>query len=273
VLFKAGPYEAGISLIVRSFLLRIASFSSSLWKSRRFRALKWLIGAALIFVALRAGCSMIEPSTSLTYKLLVDVDDNGTLRHGEGVIKVVFQSMGWFLIDNTPQWAVWPDGEAFPVDLGPRGILFVLLSEDRGRRTSCDAGRGAMDCYFNFFVNDLPNGAGSIAKMGVLGASHAALDFAPDRLPMLARFRDINDPRTAEIVDPKHLDASFGPGVKIVKARAEITHAPVTKGIEKILPWVGTPKRTLYLGPPVMDKAGIEVINGLYAGSAEAHFK
>jgi hypothetical protein len=220
-----------------------------------------------------AAYRMSTPSTSLNYRLYVDVNDNGTLRHGEGVIKVIFQSNGWFLIDNSPQWDVGPDGEAFPVDLGPRGILFVLLTNDRSRAESCDAARGAMWCYFNFLVNDLPNGAGSIAKMDALGASHASVDFAPIHLPMLARFRDINDPRSAEIVDPMHLVASFGPGVRIVKAHAELTQAPVTRGIEKIIPWIKIPKRTIYLSKPEINTVSIEVINGLYTGTSEGHFK
>jgi hypothetical protein len=238
------------------------------------RAAKRLLSAAFFIVALVVGCKMNTPSTSLNYKLSIDVDDNGTLHQGQGVVKVIFQSMGWFLMDNTPQWAIGAEGEAFPVDLGPRGILFVLLSNDRGRVRSCDAGRGAMACYFNFLVNDLPNGAKSIAKMDALGASHAASDITPDSLPMLAWFRDINDPRTVEIVDPNHLEASFGPGVKIVKAHAEITHDPVTTGIEKRIPWVNLPIKMIYLKWPGINTPSIEAINGLYAGIyASEHFK
>ncbi|MGO8739985.1 hypothetical protein [Rhodoblastus sp.] len=203
-----------------------------------FRAGKWLLGAAVVLAALAAIYRTATPSTSLNYKLSVDVDDNGIPRHGEGVIKVVFQSMGPLLIDNTPQWAIGVVGEAFPVDLGARGAFFVLLSRDRTRDTSSGAGRDALGSYFNFYVNDLPNGSGSIAKMNALGASHAATDIKPDQLPTLVRLRDINNPKTVEIVDPDQLDLSFGPGVRIVKARAEITDEPVTKGIRKQLSWL-----------------------------------
>ncbi len=58
---------------------------------------------------------------------------------------------------------------------------------------------------------------------------------------MLARFRDINDPKTLERVDPKNLAASFGPGVTHVGAHAELTNAPVTTGIAKRLPWWNGP--------------------------------
>jgi hypothetical protein len=36
---------------------------------------------------------------------------------------------------------------------------------------------------------------------------------APGEMPLLVRFRDMNDPKTLERVDPNDLAASFGPGV------------------------------------------------------------
>ena len=57
---------------------------------------------------------------------------------------------------------------------------------------------------------------------------------------MLVRFRDINDPKTVERVDPWKLDASFGPGVSLKSATFQVTDDPVTKGIATLLPWSRT---------------------------------
>ena len=57
---------------------------------------------------------------------------------------------------------------------------------------------------------------------------------------MLLRFGDLADPKSVARVDPNDLAASFGPGVKLVRATIEITDDPVTTGIEKRLGWVAS---------------------------------
>ena len=56
---------------------------------------------------------------------------------------------------------------------------------------------------------------------------------------MLVTFKDINDPKTVERVDPNNLAEAFGQGVRLARASIEITNEPVTTGIEKRLPWMG----------------------------------
>jgi hypothetical protein len=67
------------------------------------------------------------------------------------------------------------------------------------------------------------------------------IDIPLGALPLLVRFRDLNDPTTVERVDPFDLAGSFGAGVKIKRATIEITNAPVTTGIEQKLPWLALP--------------------------------
>jgi hypothetical protein len=68
---------------------------------------------------------------------------------------------------------------------------------------------------------------------------------------MLVRFRDLHDPASVERVDPSDLAASFGAGVKLERMSIEITDAPVTKGIEAVLPWLaGRESQRLFPPPP-----------------------
>jgi hypothetical protein len=238
-----------------------------------------------LVAAWEAMTALFFPSSSLHYKLSLDIDDNGITRHGEGVIGVSFQSQGPLLISPTPQWWVDFSGEAFPIDLGARGTLFVLLAGDPKRqRPSLDyrsddryspreAGRAALVEYFQFYVSGLPNGLGAKFKIDAFANSRTAVDLAPNALPKLVRFRDADDPKSAELVDPDHLDASFGPGVKILRAKAEITGEPITSGIEKRLKWVKS--------PAVMDDPGWSnlpmptrvIITELFTGTTEEHFR
>ncbi|MDN5786428.1 hypothetical protein [Pseudorhodobacter sp.] len=45
---------------------------------------------------------------------------------------------------------------------------------------------------------------------------------------MTVTFRDINDAKSVQIVDPNNLGAAFGQGYGIVNVTLEITKAPVT---------------------------------------------
>ena len=60
-------------------------------------------------------------------------------------------------------------------------------------------------------------------------------------MPLMVRFVNVNDPRSAERVDPEHMDASFGPGVKFENATVVMTNDALTMGIEKRLPWLTAP--------------------------------
>ena len=69
-------------------------------------------------------------------------------------------------------------------------------------------------------------------------------------LPMLVRFRDPSDPASVERVDPSDLAASFGAGVKFERMSIEITDAPVTTGIEAVLPWLARGESQRLIPPP-----------------------
>ncbi len=71
-----------------------------------------------------------------------------------------------------------------------------------------------------------------------LKVQHPKTDLPFDLLPMLVRFRDVNDPGSVEQVDPNDLASAFGPGVTLRKANIAITDDPVTTGIEQKLNWL-----------------------------------
>ncbi|MGA2044748.1 MAG: hypothetical protein ABSG83_15410 [Roseiarcus sp.] len=221
-------------------------------------ALIALIGLALV-AAWRLAARSLVPSASLHYKLSIDIDDNGVLRHGAGVVEVGFQSQGPVLIGNTPQWSASTIGEAFWVDIGECGTLVVTLVGEfrRSRRDpnatgvqevgSTTAVPASLLAYFNFDVTGLPNGLESKAKIDAFAASGARVDINPYTLPLLLRFCDLKDPSSLEVVDPDDLAASFGAGVRLIGARVEITNEPLTSGIRERLPWLKLGYREKYL--------------------------
>ena len=135
-------------------------------------------------------------------------------------------------------------GEAIPVDLGARGLLFVTL---HGRLVGPPSTLriDTNPIYLMGLARAFPD-AGKDAQghlkflpmLRDLKREQPKADLPLMYLPMLVRFRDISDPKSVEEVDPDHVDASFGPGAQIVSASIAVTDDPVTRGIEKLLPWV-----------------------------------
>ena len=183
--------------------------------------------------------SLVAPSVIMNHRLTLEVDDNGTVRKGSGVIGLAFQSEGPLRTSETSAWTVDVRGEAVAVDLGTKGILFVLLT---GIPVPVGTGReqnNAVAFYFaGTFPNPIPDGLAGKRALDAFKAAKPSVNIAPANLPMLVRFGDLADPKSVARVDPNDLAASFGPGVKLLRAAIEITDDPVTTGIEKRLGWL-----------------------------------
>ena len=146
-------------------------------------------------------------------------------------------------------------GEAVAVEVAPGKFLFALLTGPLG-----------------------PEHMGWVARR--LFGAKAADDYAAIRaargkgpadlptalIPMLVTFKDINDPKTVERVDPNNLAEAFGQGVRLARASIEITNDPVTTGIEKKIGWlraVGKERGTLIPNPPrlLKDTTPIQLVS------------
>jgi hypothetical protein len=167
------------------------------------------------------------------YRLTLEADVAGKPAIGSGVIEVtrednrrVFGSLGGFGAEV--------DGEAVILDLNGQGLLFALL---RGSGELPEYKSHPMNVLFYAFPI-LANAQGYLAALRKLKALHPTADLPFDLLPMLVRFRDLNNPASVELVQPNDLAAAFGPGVRLKKATITITDDPVTTGIEHKLPWL-----------------------------------
>ena len=127
-------------------------------------------------------------------------------------------------------------GEAVAVEIAPGQVLFALLDGPAGYQHT-----GLLALYqFGGGRPDRGHYPWTDSNFAAVRAAHgaAATPLRPDLYPLLVTFRDLNDPKTVEQVDPADLAASFGAGVKLARATVELTDAQVTTGIEKRLPWI-----------------------------------
>jgi hypothetical protein len=207
--------------------------------------MKWLG----LFVALIVGAVVVYkvafPSVSVRYRLTLEAQVDGEPKTGSGVIEVTYSKQSKFAgqLDLITDYR----GEAVVLDLGSRGTLFALLKADTDSRSEPET---IVFRAFNFDGGAFP---GSSVEQGLQQLQHLSgkRELPLTSLPLLVRFRDLNDPKTVERVDPFDLGKSFGAGVKLERATLEIVLAgiwpfnsynitgdPITTGIQERLHWL-----------------------------------
>ncbi len=198
-----------------------------------------LLLGAFTLTALSACGPSAEDSAEVRYRMIVEVDDNGTVRKGSSVWSFALSKPMLALASPYgPKFA----GEAVAVDLSGERTLFALvtdqemLPERHFDRLKVNSGS---DRVAN--IRAIASHRGATAELSCKAVpkdarSYEAVDPQYD-CPMLVTFKDIKDPTSVKRVDPQDLSASFGAGVKLKAITVEITDYAVTTGIEKRLEW------------------------------------
>jgi hypothetical protein len=186
----------------------------------------------LIALAAYAAWSWIYPTYTYRYRMTVEVEADGKVHSGSSVVQVTYEiPPEWLLSANrlTPR----VKGEAVFVDLGNGRNLIALLA----------AGQNADNVNYPYYIvpklfgltfsdEDLPK-YGRLQDSGEIPASD---------LPTFVTFTDLNDPKTARVVEPYEFPEVFGEGVRFRGATIEMTRDAVTNGITEKLPWILTLK-------------------------------
>ena len=168
------------------------------------------LGTVVAISLCLVGCGRRE---SYRYKLTLAVKTPDGLKRGSSVGKVAF----WNVSIPARGTAHELRGEALYLDLGPkaRPLIALLTSklhpkDDKGLHWTRDAGPGTrqMSQLYDIvpsvdFMDDVPR----IAKM------RGAHRIAPENLPDLVTFADVNDPNSVIEVDPNNLQGALGPNI------------------------------------------------------------
>jgi hypothetical protein len=185
------------------------------------------------------------PSVTVRYRLTLEAQVDGEPKTGSGVIEVTYSKI--VQLWGRTDLGIGVRGEAVVLDLGSRGTLFALLKADTDSRSIPES---IVLRAFNFDGGAFP---GSSVEEGLqqLQRLSGKRELPLTSLPLLVRFRDLNDPMRVERVDPFDLGKSFGAGVKLERATLEImpagtwpfnsygiTGEPVTTVIDERLLWL-----------------------------------
>ncbi len=172
------------------------------------------------------------PSGTWRYKMTVIVETPEGLKSGSAVREVFAWREPKILPEVSGGQIQLSYGEAVVVDLGSRGVLFALTTEDLwGMRYS------KMLPFLVFSEEEgslMPN---SIRRFRTLHAGPT--EVSPKWYPDFAYFKDINNRKTVTRVFASDLDKAFGDGVTLKSITLEMTKKPITKGVvDKYLPWL-----------------------------------
>ena len=218
-----------------------------------------------------SGCGVFISYPTIRYRLRVEVDTPSGVRTGSSVMQISCSS--------THTQVPWINGvgcetkgEAVAVDLPGGKTLFALLTRPG------ESGGGAGYAFAAFPSNLTPSADPGVAitelaaKTGTAilprhvnsPVEHHTESDPPSAYPMMVTFKDLRDPTNVLSVNPDHLDATFGSGVKLRRITVTMTDDAVTSGIEKRLGWLRDPAVMQQQGWQKLPNESRVAINGLW---------
>lgn len=217
------------------------------------KCIKWLGAIVVIFIGSIAALSAVFPSATVRHRLTLETAIGGEPAIGSGVIEVSYRKNPQFLGAQS-EIAINVRGEAVAVDLGSHGVLFALLKAGRDPRSGVE--------YLVLRAFGMPSGVPRPVEQGLaqIRSLNGKVVLPIGSLPTLVRFSDVDDPTTAERVDPEDFAKTFGPAAKFIRATVEIVPTgrwpwnrigisgeAITTGIDNRLVWLNAPE--LLKGP------------------------
>jgi hypothetical protein len=175
-------------------------------------AFAMILGALLLY-------DISYPSLTLRYRLMLEAEVDGEPKIGSSVVEVTYSKQSRFA--GQSDLVVSYRGEAVVLDLGSRGTLFALLKAGSDSRSIPES---IVLRAFNFDGGAFP-GPTVEAGQKQLRQLSGKRELPLTSLPLLVRFRDLNDPKTVEAVNPLDIGKSFGAGAKLKRATLEIVPA------------------------------------------------
>jgi hypothetical protein len=192
---------------------------------------------SLVASATLGACA--QDYVTLHHRLWIAVRIAGRAYEGVSVLETVIaywgEQGGWFRAPEAGSLSSRSWGEAVVVDLGQHGLLFGLL-HPLDNRTGDFGINGIHNTLFSFLPRD---GRGTAERIGDLQRLQGEFHIRPT----LVRFRDVADPTTFEIVDVSRFAETYGSDSSFGSATISITQDPITRRIDKVLPWLATQTR------------------------------
>ncbi|WP_158818018.1 hypothetical protein [Methylocapsa sp. S129] len=203
------------------------------------RFAKFVVICALITVSGYATISIVYPTFYVRYQLSFDVEVDGNMKTSSGVVEIEYPT-GPDIFAHTGGGRAFRGffhGNAITIDLGERGLIFVVNMRSLASVSMPD-GRARLRRIASTSLTDLPLEAHGFPSDGLpsrmadfvrqLLQRTDSIEVPVEKLPMFVRFRDVNDQNSIEEIDPSDITDAYGQGVRLVRARLELTKDPIS---------------------------------------------
>jgi hypothetical protein len=198
-----------------------------------------LIASIVVLAAVAIWYRWAHPTFVFHYRLSVEVEVDGDLHSGSGVVGVVWRRQPQFLIP-VPEVLVRPYGQGIFVDLDQYGALVIPL-------TAYPYAEGVGLDYLPFrvfrsnFPVDLQIPRTRQEMEGFL-MLRGGVELSANNLPQFIWLSRVDDPDLAQVVRSQDFERVIFTGVRFRNARIEISDqdfdGPVSSGLENKLPWL-----------------------------------
>lgn len=189
------------------------------------------LGITLCLLVLVGGTVLVlktEYSTyTYRYRMTVEVIAGERMHTGSSVIEVRLQKQPQLL--GAPPVLHRISGDAVFVNLDDHTLVIALLTSGPFLQ-NVDYAAGVIPAHFGLTYDD-----SDLRKYPEL---KGRWELAQDRMPALVTFGDVNDPKSARLLQPAEFDRVLGAGVSLKRVWIEMTADPVTRGIRQMLPWL-----------------------------------
>ena len=195
------------------------------------------------------------PTRAYSFRLSVSVKVDDETKTETGVIRVVHEMPPrWIGQVRTLKTTV--EGDAVFIDLGRHGHVIAIL----GKETSGQI-VGLGEIVSDAFGIRIPAEDGTLPRT-LFRRSDRRRKCRRRPCPHSLPSPICKTQRPHEIVNPRDFPTAFGDRVKLESVRIEITDEPVSRGIERKLPWLKENKTGYLHGKPICTAADLPCLDG-----------
>ncbi len=178
----------------------------------------------------QADAGIFSDTITIRYRMTVVVDTPEGVKTGTAVREAGAYSEMRILPQQGGTHYNVTEGEAIPIDLGKRGFLFSAITPEKEARTVVQNLRNAT---YGEKVTVDPSTALFIQFQNINDPLSAREVCTPESCSAIAKsYPKGHEPRMATFED------AYGPGVSVKEVTVEISTDDVTRGIEKLIPWL-----------------------------------
>ena len=207
--------------------------------------MKWLKILAGAAAGLYAFYYFAFPTYTHRFRLTFQVEVDGKVKEGSGVITVMDQDNQWVPMTQK-RWSRTVKGPAPWVDLGDKGILLVSMVQNRGAENSPRAYPAGRLSFAAFFGVDLGDPKIDIQSVREIHNQVGQKELRTDQWPYFIWLPNPADPGSALLVFPADFSNVIGPSIRLAKVAVEITKNSPDDTIYRKLHWLAAMEKSQF---------------------------